>query len=155
SGLDERTVAILRERLGPLEVDAPTAEGEPIGDGTRHFVKPEIVVNVAYTGFTEEAHLRHPVFRGIRDDIPPIACTAAPAVVNPDEIVPVPPEPPAPAARPAAALAPSKRVRISNRGKVFWPDEGYTKGELIDYYMAIAPVLLPFLRDRPIVLVRY
>jgi len=38
---------------------------------------------------------------------------------------------------------------------VFWPDEGYTKGELIDYYAAIAPYILPFLRDRPIVLVRY
>jgi bifunctional non-homologous end joining protein LigD len=152
SGLEERTIRILRERLAPLEVDAPTAVGEPIGSGTRHFVKPEIVVNVSFGGFTEDAHLRHPVFRGLRDDVAPTSCTTAPAEIGPDE----PPPEPAPSReeRPAAP-APGKRVRVSNRDKVFWPDEGYTKGELIDYYLSIAPVLLPFLEKRPIVLVRY
>ena len=47
------------------------------------------------------------------------------------------------------------RVRLTNLDKVFWPDEGYTKGDLIRYYDAIAPVMLPYLRDRPIVLTRY
>jgi bifunctional non-homologous end joining protein LigD len=160
SGLDERTIRLLRERLTPLEVARPTAEGEPIGSGVRHFVKPELVVNVSFGGFTEEGHLRHPVFHGIRDDIAPSACTAAPAEIS--ELVDAAvaeqaPEPPRPAEeeRKPAAPAPSKRVRISNRDKVFWPDEGYTKGELIDYYMAISPVMLPFLKARPIVLVRY
>ena len=48
-----------------------------------------------------------------------------------------------------------KRVTITNAGKVFWPDEGYTKSDLIDYYDAVAPWLLPYLRDRPLVLTRY
>jgi bifunctional non-homologous end joining protein LigD len=47
------------------------------------------------------------------------------------------------------------RAKVTNRDKVFWPDEGYTKGEMIDYYASISSALLPFLRDRPIVLVRY
>ena len=158
SGLEERTIRILRERLAPLEVDHPTAEGEPIGSGVRHFVRPEIVVNVSFGGFTEEGHLRHPVFHGIRDDVAPSACTAAPAEMGELDAESAPaatPEPPSEPVTKPAAPAPSKRVRISNRDKVFWPDEGYTKGELIDYYMAISSVLLPFLRDRPIVLVRY
>jgi bifunctional non-homologous end joining protein LigD len=46
-------------------------------------------------------------------------------------------------------------VPITNAPKVFWPDEGYTKGDLIAYYDAIAPQLLPYLRDRPVVLTRY
>src|SRR5205814_7574148 len=116
--------------------------------------KPEIVVNVSYTDFTDEGHLRHPVFNGIRDDVAASACTAAPPAVFAMEPPDAAPEPPAePAVRPA--IAPSKRVPISNRSKVSRPDEGYTKGELIDYDMAISPALLPFLRDRPIVLVRY
>src|SRR5262249_26471766 len=47
------------------------------------------------------------------------------------------------------------RVKVSNRDKVFWPDEGYTKGDLIEYYAALAPAMLPFLADRPVVMVRY
>ncbi|HVW30762.1 MAG TPA: DNA ligase D [Polyangiaceae bacterium] len=156
SGLEERTIRLLRERLAPLEVDRPTADGEPIGAGVRHFVKPELVVNVSFGGFTEEGHLRHPVFCGIRDDIAPSACTAAPAEIDDIVDAPAPPPEPAPAEeKKLAPPAPSRRVRISNRDKVFWPDEGYTKGELIDYYLAISQVMLPFLRDRPIVLVRY
>jgi bifunctional non-homologous end joining protein LigD len=68
------------------------------------------------------------------------------------------------AAEAAAASAPqglraapggALRVNITRRNKVFWPDEGYTKGDLIDYYTAVAPVLVPYLVDRPLVLVRY
>jgi bifunctional non-homologous end joining protein LigD len=44
---------------------------------------------------------------------------------------------------------------VSNASKVFWPDEGYTKGDLIEYYAAVAPAMLPFLADRPVVMVRY
>jgi len=46
-------------------------------------------------------------------------------------------------------------VQLSNLQKVFWPEEGYTKGDLIAYYRAAAPWILPYLRDRPVVLTRY
>ena len=47
------------------------------------------------------------------------------------------------------------RVEVSRPNKIFWPQEGYTKGDLFAYYEAIAPWLLPFLKDRPLVLDRY
>jgi len=46
-------------------------------------------------------------------------------------------------------------VALSNLDKVFWPDDGFTKGDLIDYYAAISDTLLPHLKDRPVMLVRY
>jgi len=46
-------------------------------------------------------------------------------------------------------------VKFSNLEKVFWPEEGYTKSDLIDYYDAVSPWLLPYLKDRPLVLTRY
>ena len=46
-------------------------------------------------------------------------------------------------------------LKLSNLDKVFWPDEGITKGDLIDYYRAVAPVLVPHLRDRPFTMRRY
>jgi bifunctional non-homologous end joining protein LigD len=58
--------------------------------------------------------------------------------------------------RPAAgAIVVPSRVKVSNREKVFWPGEGITKGDLLDYYDRIAEYLLPHLRDRPIHLLRY
>lgn len=48
-----------------------------------------------------------------------------------------------------------RRLRMSNLDKVFYPESGFTKGAVIDYYVRIAPVLLPHLRDRPLTLKRY
>ena len=55
-----------------------------------------------------------------------------------------------------AEIRGGKRVlKLSNLDKVFWPDEGITKGDLLAYYRAVAPVLLPHLRDRPFTMKRY
>src|SRR5690606_8671719 len=51
--------------------------------------------------------------------------------------------------------APTRELRLSNLKKVFWKDEQITKGDLIEYYRAVAPYLLPYLKDRPTVLHRY
>ncbi|HEX3628597.1 MAG TPA: non-homologous end-joining DNA ligase [Verrucomicrobiae bacterium] len=49
----------------------------------------------------------------------------------------------------------SKTLEVSNLGKVFYPKTGFTKGQIIDYYIRVSPVLLPHLKDRPITLKRY
>ena len=54
-----------------------------------------------------------------------------------------------------AGPAPHSPLQLTNLDKVFWPAEGYTKGDLLDYYRAIAPWMLPYLRDRPLVMTRY
>jgi bifunctional non-homologous end joining protein LigD len=48
-----------------------------------------------------------------------------------------------------------KRLPVSNLNKIFYPKVGFTKGQVIDYYIRIAPVLLPHLKDRPLTLKRY
>ncbi len=63
--------------------------------------------------------------------------------------------PQAQAEPPLAQAEVEKRIAFTNLKKVFWPEQGFTKGDLIDYYRAIAPWLLPYLRDRPLVLTRY
>src|SRR5207245_8875551 len=54
-----------------------------------------------------------------------------------------------------AARVPHPEIKFSNLDKVFWPDEGYTKGDLIAYYRAISTWMLPYLADRPLVLTRF
>ena len=46
-------------------------------------------------------------------------------------------------------------MEITRPEKIFWPESGFTKGDLVAYYEAIAPLMLPYLKDRPLVLVRY
>ena len=52
------------------------------------------------------------------------------------------------------ARAEDRELRLSNLDKVFWPDEGYTKGDLLTYYFNISPVMLPHLKGRPLTMKR-
>jgi bifunctional non-homologous end joining protein LigD len=94
------------------------------------------VAEVAFAEWTHDQHLRAPRFLGIRDD-------KEPQEVRREDPV-------------ATEIRRGKKVlRLSNLDKVFWPDEGITKGDLIAYYRDVAPVLVPHLRDRPFTLKRY
>lgn len=120
-------------------------EGEaPVGAEMRpehRWVRPELVAQVRYKEITAARQLRQPVFERLRDDKRPTDC-----ILHEDE----PPEP-----LPEADRAMEREVPFSNRDKVFWPESGYTKGDLIDYYERISPWMLPYLADRPVVLTRY
>jgi bifunctional non-homologous end joining protein LigD len=149
SGLDDAEIDRLLAGLAGLEVKESPAAGELLAAPSgRTFVAPKLVVSVTHSGFTEDGRLRHPVYRGLASDVAPEACTAAPAEERERALLRE--EPAAPATRATKA-----RVTISNASKVFWPAEGITKGELCDYYGAIAETLLPYLHDRPVLMVRY
>jgi bifunctional non-homologous end joining protein LigD len=100
------------------------------GDVT--WVEPKLVCEVRFAEWTHDGHLRAPVFEGLRDDKPAEDVRRE----NPVETV-------------------ASRVKLSNLDKVFWPDEGITKGDLIDYYREVAAVLVPHLRGRPFTMRRY
>jgi bifunctional non-homologous end joining protein LigD len=118
----------------------------PTGQG-HVWVEPEIVCEVRFKERTGEGLLRHPVFLRFRDDKTVQECVEEP---SPGDAA----EPPAPLPVSEETL-PEKTVPFSNLDKVFWPEEGYTKGDLIEYYRAISPWLLPYLKDRPVVMTRY
>ncbi len=159
SGLDVAALGTLEQALEARRVEAFPASGKPPEDARGAlWVRPELVVSVRFLGFTEgEVRLRAPVYRGLRRDVSPSDCRAAPASELIEEL-PAPSAAPPPASPAIVRNAPSKastRVLVSNPNKLFWPDEGYTKGDLCAYYASIAEVMLPFLHERPVVLVRY
>src|SRR5215213_9344147 len=86
--------------------------------------------------------MRQPVFLGFRADRPASSVRRE-----------VPAEAPAPSIYPEEPPVPL--FRLTNTEKVYWPADGYTKADLADYYRAIAPVLLPYLRYRPLSLHRH
>jgi bifunctional non-homologous end joining protein LigD len=109
------------------------------------WVEPELVVEVRYKEWTDERLLRQPVFLRFRDDKAASECVRQEHLL-PAELASPDPEP---------APVPTRDVKLSNLDKVFWPEEGYTKGDLVTYYREISPWLLPWLRNRPVVLTRY
>jgi bifunctional non-homologous end joining protein LigD len=147
SGLDDRRVAELRESLDAARVDRPQFAGDVPARGVV-FAKPELVCEVRYTEVTSAGMLRHPVFERMLDGASLEECVA-PAEVGGAT------EPPPPVAKPAKREQDDGQPRLTRLEKVFWPDEGYTKGDLLAYYEAVWPWLAPYLKDRPLVLTRY
>jgi bifunctional non-homologous end joining protein LigD len=157
TGFDQAGLAAIWERLLPLARATPPFEAGAVPTGRgHHWVEPRLVCEVRFTDWTEDDGLRHPTFVGLREDRKPAECRRE----APEEIAPVDaagPGGPAVDAAPAPATAPepAPRLKVTNPRKVFWPAEGYTKANLIEYYERVAPFMLPYLRDRPLVLTRF
>jgi bifunctional non-homologous end joining protein LigD len=145
--------------FGP--VTAPDAEPLPsdrIPDTrTTTWVEPTLVCEVRFREWTPDGVLRHPAFLRMRGDKAPHDCER-------QGLSPATPEPPRDAAAsvapredlPAVPAVPvQKTVTISNPNKIYWPAERYTKGDLLAYYQAVSSWILPYLRNRPVVMTRF
>jgi bifunctional non-homologous end joining protein LigD len=137
------------EAMGTALEAAPDAEPPAGGPRSRTnvWIEPTWVVEVRFKEWTPGGTLRQPVFLGVRDDKRANECGDGPRGTR--EIEPAEIEVDA-----APAGAPDQ-VEVSRPEKLFWPEDGYTKGDLVAYYRAVSPWLLPVLKDRPIVLTRY
>ncbi len=129
------------------------------------WVQPRLMAEVRFTEWTEEPLLRHPVFVRWREDRVPEDCGDVEGLRSRVEgaVSMTSSHKSKAEADKGARVAPSthdpgpstREVQFSNLKKVFWPAEGYTKGDLIDYYRSVSDWLLPYLKDRPVVLTRF
>jgi bifunctional non-homologous end joining protein LigD len=149
TGFDERTLKRLHAMLKPLERrDAPVEKATARGVARDvHWVEPKLVAEIAYTEWTGDGRLRHPIFVGLREDK-----TAAEIVE--ERAVPPPAAKPAPTASRAKPADAKRRVKLTHPDKVLFPDPGVTKQQLADYWLAVAEVALPLIEQRPLTLFR-
>jgi bifunctional non-homologous end joining protein LigD len=140
TGFSDKDIDALLDRLRRLEQkDAPFAVVPKMPKVRRSdvvWVKPELVCEVEFVEWTHDGRLRAPSFQGLRED------KSAQEVHREEPL--------------QEEIRRGKRVlKLSNLDKVFWPQAGVRKGDLLAYYRAVAPVLIPHLRDRPFTLKRY
>ncbi|WP_105439603.1 DNA ligase D [Neorhizobium sp. T25_13] len=102
------------------------------------FVRPELVAEVEFRGWTADAHIRHAAFRGLREDKDPKDIVREGGPVNAAEE----PKPP------------KRTVNLTHPDRVYWPDAGVTKAGLADYYTEVWRLMAPFVVNRPLALVR-
>jgi bifunctional non-homologous end joining protein LigD len=156
SGFSEQQLTTVRATLEKIRSQAPACGGMLPQEPGTGWVEPLLVCEVEFTEWTEEGLLRQPVFLRFREDKRPEECVGSGGGTR-FRVEGQPGSEPARGGNPAGPVRRAKvaTVEFSNLQKVFWPEEGYTKGDLIDYYRAIAPWILPYLAERPVVLTRY
>lgn len=140
SGLNDTLCRELGRAFAGLD-DIERPAGAPRNADFR-WKSPAIVAEIRFKELTPGGQLRHPVFLHLRDDKVPAECSRDEKTRELEEIE-VEDEPV------------DKSVALSNLDKIFWPGEGLTKGDMIAYYDAVSPWLLPWLADRPLVMTRY
>ncbi|ALG60545.1 MULTISPECIES: DNA ligase D [Citromicrobium] len=133
TGFDSEDLDRLGSKLDRIERKTPPLDVPKADARKAHWVTPNLVAEIAYAELTAEGRVRHASFLGLRQD---------------KEAKDVGDE------RKNTAPSPSASVEISSRDRVIFPDSGETKGDLADYYEAIAPLMLPFATERPLSLVR-
>jgi bifunctional non-homologous end joining protein LigD len=178
SGFDAKTHQEVAAKLKELETNKCPFDEVPETNEKATWAKPGLVARVRFSGWTQESRLRHPVFQGLREDKKPEECAWASEVATPEKA-------PEPASTPSVVHAPAlvgkvlstkaqieaelfkgraenavleiegKRFRLTHLNKVYFPESGYTKRDLIAYYYRMADYVRPFLKDRPLVLRRY
>jgi bifunctional non-homologous end joining protein LigD len=140
TGFTEKEIEKLLTKLRPLERD-----GSPFGfvpkmpkvrRGDIVWVEPKLVCEVEFAEWTHDGRLRAPSYKGLRED------------KEAEEVrreLPIETE-----------IRRGKRVlKLSNLDKVFFPERGLTKGDLLAYYRQVAPALVPHLKNRPFTMKRY
>ena len=141
TGYSDAEIERLLRLLRPLE-----RPDSPFGDPPKMprvrksdvvWVEPRLVAEVEFAEWTHEGRLRAPAYLGLREDKPASdvrrEASSLPPVLKKDR----------------------RELRLRNLDKVFWPEEGITKGDLLAYYRDAAEVLVPHLRSRPFTMKRY
>src|SRR6267154_1387136 len=171
SGFDAKKLRELTSRLKELAASGCPFDAVPETNERPSWVSPVLVARVKFSGWTQEHALRHPVFLALREDARPMDCqlqneaasAADPTAVRASEFVgrvlntraQIEAELFKGRSETVTIELDGKRLRLSNLNKVYFPESGYTKRNLLAYYYRMADFVLPFLGDRPLVLRRY
>ncbi len=146
TGFDDKSLKYLHEKLEQLKTDKSPFKKTPKTNMPATWVKPELICEVEFSEWTSEGHMRHPSFKGLREDKPA-------SKVKKEEVKDIEPMPKqSPPSKLRAAKPKGKEIpglELSNPDKIYWPKEKFTKGDMLAYYQKISKVMLPYLKDRP------
>jgi len=184
SGFDQKLLASVHARLKPLITDRCPFAQRPVPDRGMVWVRPELVCQVKYANWTQDQRLRAPVFLGLRDDVradqvvreeaaeeaeaddSPRSRGDAETDAEDDREEKTEEKETAPESslerRPfladvkeATLTIGGHSLKFTNLTKIYYPDEGYTKRQVLNYYDGVSDLILPHLLDRPLSLKRY
>ena len=144
TGFTEASLKELHADFEKLKTSSHSFSSVPKMNGTKgkpYWIKPELVCNIKFLEWTQDEHMRNPVFMGLRKD------KEVKEVINEsaDEKRIASSE----TEKEKIITLSGKKIKCTNLNKIYFPGEGYTKGDLINYYQSISKFLLPYLKNRP------
>jgi bifunctional non-homologous end joining protein LigD len=161
SGFTQQSLKGVFEKVKPLITKKPVLSDVPKEIGEVTWVKPELICAVKFTSWTKDDRLRAPVFLGMRTEVMPEEVVRETGLIGESLLA----EETADESKQEVLLPADKaeialdidghRLKFSNLNKVFYPADGYTKRDVINFYAAIADLLVPHLQGRPLSLKRY
>ncbi len=155
SGFDRKKLASIYALLQPLiQSDCPFSSPLKLNSPVT-WVKPEIVCEVNFAEWTKDGYMRQAIFVDIREDKKAREVVREHTLSTDEALKQSKRSSKLSSPRIQKKKSTTQKVELTHLEKIYWPEEGYTKGELIDYYQQVAPLLLPYLKDRPETLRRY
>jgi bifunctional non-homologous end joining protein LigD len=156
SGFTQDSLKAVFQKMKALETAKSPLSATPKDVGQVTWIKPELVCTVRFSSWTDEVRLRAPVFLGLRTDLLPRevareTVSQPAASEEPPRSQPLLPEEP----NEVVLTIDDRRLKFTNVKKVFYPQEGYTKRDVINFYAAVADLIVPYLQGRPLSLRRY
>jgi bifunctional non-homologous end joining protein LigD len=156
SGFTQQSLKAVFEKIKPLIARKPVLSDVPKEIGEVTWVKPELVCAVKFTSWTKDDRLRAPVFLGMRTEVAPEEVVRETGLLAEEADQESKQESLLPADKAELTLdIDSHRLKFTNLNKVFYPADGYTKRDVINFYAAVADLLVPHLQGRPLSLKRY
>ncbi|SCX57258.1 DNA ligase D [Nitrosospira sp. Nsp1] len=140
TGFSDNTLHDLKVKLDKIATERPPFVGASDIEKNAHWVKPTLVAEVSFGEWTRDGHIRHSVFQGLRSDKKAEVIIREKPVHTAD-------------AKPAGTV-PTPSLKVSHPERVIDPSTGFTKIELVRYYLLVAPLMLEHLKGRPVSLVR-
>lgn len=154
TGFDDASLVSLQKRLASIETDKKPVANAPAAAGGVRWVKPELIAEVSFGEWTGGGHIRHSVFRGLRQDKPVRAISREKAVPVKDIEGDAVATKPASKAAPASKASRAKGGKLTNPDRVIDPSTKLTKLDLARYYALVAPLMLEHLKGRPVSFLR-
>ncbi|WP_424495279.1 DNA ligase D [Salinimicrobium sp. GXAS 041] len=143
TGFDDQARKDLFKKFEPLITEKSPFDKKINLKGRKPtWLSPELICEATFSEWTKSGHMRHPVFKGLRND-------KIPSEIDKEKEVKVPKQKPASKGISENLEIDGISVPISNLEKIYWPDSGLRKYDLIDYYLKVSDYMLPFLKDRP------
>ncbi|HXO38146.1 MAG TPA: DNA ligase D [Candidatus Acidoferrum sp.] len=156
SGFTQGSLKTVFEKIKPLIAKKPVLSDVPKEIGEVTWVKPELVCLVKFSSWTKDDRLRAPVFLGMRTEVAPEEVVRETGLLAEETDQQSKQEALLPADKAEIALdVDGHRLKFTNLNKVFYPADGYTKRDVINFYAAAADLLVPHLQGRPLSLKRY
>jgi bifunctional non-homologous end joining protein LigD len=157
TGFNEKTLAEVRVKLDRLIQETSPFKDRPKPNAPVHWVQPRLVAEVSFSHWTNDNIIRHPVFLGLREDKDatevrregPMDSSKAVESVQKEKEVKHETSKSSSSKPKGFEEIGGHRVSLTNLDKVYWPEDGYTKGDLVQYYREISDFILPYLWDRP------